>query len=996
MDGGDGGGREGSSHNSSSNHNGSRAATQGETSDGRRSSSTTTSGRGRSGTSKKSKKTPIPPEDYSTFLKSCRLLTKHYVGQYFLQYQEQDKASGKEPNPKDVACRAIAAVQGFGLQKLQSTRRGVRLEHITKHKGPELQQFMVECFSHLASLGHLFFEPSTADSPLRLNWREMGDFYAQHAEELNTSAMKTAMKTTLARAKTILQSHDCVSRNNLRAIVNLLFLTVLGMSEEPEIVVAMGRTLRYVFSPCANAIAHVLAMLPRELFADMVRRVEAALAIHVLSIPEPSVDYHGVVIHPMYKDRTTKCYLQLLDMLFISNLRRRPVTIIQGVDFAGAGEVEVGASTPAGGDEGEGQGATKMVEDVQVEGDKQSGHDMDTAKDEEASTHAATGTASSTDTAQSATAASEAATATSGDGMDTSADTDNGEPGLANAASQRGDGRGGRRHAGDDDDDEGDGECNGDGGGGGGDNDEEDEEACVGGTDAGQSGGYGDGDGDDDSSDTGGPTSVGSDETDESMDGVAALRRTSEREQEDMFDFNFDPRLLVSRKVDEPIKNAGERIPLEDFVNEAISEEMDYLLDVVVLLQTQVYTNLGPVPSPRLSFSRSAPYVLSVDAKAQLFSQETTMLQNRAARAIFGAGMFRQSLNISVHRDTLVRDTITQLSSLQISDPDALKRPLRIKFRGEQGLDEGGLKKEFFQLLIRELFDPKYGMFVYHEETRFFYFSTSSLEAPDEYRLLGMLLGLAMYNRVILDVHFPFVVYKKLRGEAVGLEDLAEFNPELARGLKQLLDYPGDDVEDVFCRTFSVESEVFGARQEHELKPGGKDIPLTSSNKEEYVRLYVDWILNKSIERQFSAFRNGFTSVVSGSKIIKLLTTKDLQQIICGEEHLDFDELERVASYDHGYQRDSTIVKWFWEIVKQFSDEDKKKLLFFTTGSDRVPVGGLSKMAFVICKQGADSDQLPTSHTCFNTLMLPEYPTKEKLEQLLRKAISHAEGFGML
>ncbi len=66
------------------------------------------------------------------------------------------------------------------------------------------------------------------------------------------------------------------------------------------------------------------------------------------------------------------------------------------------------------------------------------------------------------------------------------------------------------------------------------------------------------------------------------------------------------------------------------------------------------------------------------------------------------------------------------------------------------------------------------------------------------------------------------------------------------------------------------------------------------------------------------------------------------------------------------------------------------------TGSDRVPVGGFSKLKLVIARNGPDSDRLPTSHTCFNVLLLPEYTDKQKLEDRLLKAISYSKGFGML
>jgi ubiquitin-protein ligase E3 A len=76
--------------------------------------------------------------------------------------------------------------------------------------------------------------------------------------------------------------------------------------------------------------------------------------------------------------------------------------------------------------------------------------------------------------------------------------------------------------------------------------------------------------------------------------------------------------------------------------------------------------------------------------------------------------------------------------------------------------------------------------------------------------------------------------------------------------------------------------------------------------------------------------------------------------------------------------------------------EEKKKFLQFTTGSDRAPIKGLGSMEFIIMKHGNDTDRLPTSHTCFNHLLLPKYSSKEKLKKMLLTAINNAEGFGLM
>lgn len=113
-------------------------------------------------------------------------------------------------------------------------------------------------------------------------------------------------------------------------------------------------------------------------------------------------------------------------------------------------------------------------------------------------------------------------------------------------------------------------------------------------------------------------------------------------------------------------------------------------------------------------------------------------------------------------------------------------------------------------------------------------------------------------------------------------------------------------------------------------------------------------------------------------------------------QNFDFDELEGATEYDGGYLNETSIIKDFWAVVHAFSLEDKRKLLQFATGSDRVPLGGLSKLRLVIARNGPDSDRLPTAHTCFNVLLLPEYSSKEKLKDRLLKAINYSKGFGML
>jgi len=129
---------------------------------------------------------------------------------------------------------------------------------------------------------------------------------------------------------------------------------------------------------------------------------------------------------------------------------------------------------------------------------------------------------------------------------------------------------------------------------------------------------------------------------------------------------------------------------------------------------------------------------------------------------------------------------------------------------------------------------------------------------------------------------------------------------------------------------------------------------------------------------------------------LKMFRWEELELLICGSPELDFEAFEASARYEDGFTEDSPTIRQFWSVVHEMKLEDKKKLLCFCTGSDRVPIKGLGKIKFTISKNGPDSDRLPTSHTCFNHLLLPEYGTRDKLKKYLLLAIENSKGFGLM
>uniref|UniRef100_A0A8C1KL13 HECT-type E3 ubiquitin transferase n=1 Tax=Cyprinus carpio TaxID=7962 RepID=A0A8C1KL13_CYPCA len=436
-------------------------------------------------------------------------------------------------------------------------------------------------------------------------------------------------------------------------------------------------------------------------------------------------------------------------------------------------------------------------------------------------------------------------------------------------------------------------------------------------------------------------------------------------------------------------------IPFTDFYNLTL-DHIDFMEDYHTW---QAHGN-----SNRFTFCQF-PFILSTVVKKAIIQRDSEQQMISMARQTLVDKVSRRQrvdmsllfLNIKVRRLQLVSDSL---------DEQTLKKKLKVTFVGEAGLDMGGLTKEWFLLLIRQIFHTDYGMFTYVKESQCHWFSSWKCDNYSEFRLVGALMGLAVYNSITLDIRFPPCVYKKLLtppivpcdlDTTVGmatltLDDLQQIMPDLAHGLGELLSYEGN-VEEDFYTTFQVFQEELGVIKSYNLKPGGDKIPVTNLNRKEYVQLYIDFLLNKSIYRQFAAFYHGFHSVCA-SNALMLLRPEEVEILVCGSPNLDMGSLQRVVQYE-GYSKTDPTIRAFWDVVLPFPLELQKKLLHFTTGSDRVPVGGMADLNFKISKIDVSTDWLPVSHTCFNQICLPPYKSKKELRQKLTIAISNAEGFGL-
>jgi ubiquitin-protein ligase E3 A len=367
--------------------------------------------------------------------------------------------------------------------------------------------------------------------------------------------------------------------------------------------------------------------------------------------------------------------------------------------------------------------------------------------------------------------------------------------------------------------------------------------------------------------------------------------------------------MLLSKFELYPAELIRSPIPLEEFALEPINDHVDMTIDY-----RRFRYKLLDDGSHMFSFL-DHPFVLSTCNKVEtihlsnsfmMFSERQRTLFNTVLTGVIDVPF----LLLRIDRENLIDDTLAQLEAIAELNPIDLRKQLRIEFKEEEGIDEGGLQKEFFQLLIEKLFDTNYGMFVYNKDNHFYWFNINSFEVEQEYHLIGILLGLGIYNNIILDVHFPMVVYQMLIGCQPVFDDLYTTHPQIAQSLKYMMEFEGteESFKETFMSTFSVSySDMFDAIHTVNLKEEGDTIPVTMANRQEFVDLYTNWLLVESISKQFGAFKNGFDLVMKDKNLADLFSAEELELLICGSREWDFNSLEDNTRYD-GFTREHPVI----------------------------------------------------------------------------------------
>uniref|UniRef100_A0A8C8REM9 E3 ubiquitin-protein ligase n=1 Tax=Pelusios castaneus TaxID=367368 RepID=A0A8C8REM9_9SAUR len=352
---------------------------------------------------------------------------------------------------------------------------------------------------------------------------------------------------------------------------------------------------------------------------------------------------------------------------------------------------------------------------------------------------------------------------------------------------------------------------------------------------------------------------------------------------------------------------------------------------------------------------------------------------------------------MKLHRTTILEDSYRRI--IAVKRADFLKARLWIEFDGEKGLDYGGVAREWFFLLSKEMFNPYYGLFEYSATDNYTLQINPNSGLCNEdhlsyFKFIGRVAGMAVYHGKLLDGFFIRPFYKMMLQKPITLHDMESVDSEYYNSLRWILE---NDPTELDLR-FIVDEELFGQTHQYELKSGGSEIVVTNKNKRDYIHLVIQWRFVSRVQKQMAAFKEGFFELIP-QDLIKIFDENELELLMCGLGDVDVADWKQHTKYKNGYNINHQVIQWFWKAVLMMDSEKRIRLLQFVTGTSRVPMNGFAELygsngpQLFTVEQWGTPEKLPRAHTCFNRLDLPPYESYEDLWDKLLIAIENTQGF---
>ncbi|XP_033327204.1 apoptosis-resistant E3 ubiquitin protein ligase 1 isoform X3 [Megalopta genalis] len=364
---------------------------------------------------------------------------------------------------------------------------------------------------------------------------------------------------------------------------------------------------------------------------------------------------------------------------------------------------------------------------------------------------------------------------------------------------------------------------------------------------------------------------------------------------------------------------------------------------------------------------------------------------------------YHEKLSMKVQRDKLLESSMKVTKGFSVSD---WCRNFEITFQGEQGVDWGGVRREWFELICAALFDPGNGLFACFGESPQALVHPNNKRPPHlklkHYEFAGRIVGKCLFEsalggfyRQLVRARFTRSFLAQIIGLRVHYKYFEQDDPDLYLSkIKYILE---NDVEEM--ELYFVEEEYDNDGQllkVAELIPGGSKIRVVNETKLRYLDALAQHRLASSIRNEVEYFLRGLNELIPDN-LLGIFDENELELLLCGTGEYSVADLRAHHIANGSSPEFLRVLDWFWTAVSNFTQEEMARLLQFTTGCSQLPPGGFQQLnpRFQITAAPTFAN-LPTAHTCFNQLCLPDYECYDHFERALLLAISEGtEGFGM-
>ena len=516
------------------------------------------------------------------------------------------------------------------------------------------------------------------------------------------------------------------------------------------------------------------------------------------------------------------------------------------------------------------------------------------------------------------------------------------------------------------------------------------------------------------------------------------------------------PRRPPPREIDHHIQVEADHLAMSDLCKEAWGEYFDQKTGKAFYFNkiTGTRTQTKPTVLEKEDNETSEEAKLKqqqIEFRKKRFHFLRKLRLNRAVHPSEEGGIEDSSattgkLEIKLTRKRLLWDTFEQIKRHLVID---MRRRLKVNFVEEEGIDSGGISKEFFNIVSKDILKEIKSMGLLIEcvnDGGYYFASENYLDSKTKekcwefFHFVGRLLGKAIYDRQLMELPFADPLLNRLRAGSViptttsssyelfdvskenldlldkeleyHMSELKLIDEEFHNSLQWML---GNCIDNIIFETFSIiaggmssrASGKFGGKEGIDIKKGtvvdlclnGSKIDVTEANKKEYVLLVAQWRTTYSIIDVLEPLIDGFTELVPAGSLDNI-SNEELKLMISGRKEVDIEEIRaytmyQTASKTSTFGEPHCTVVWLWDILREFDTHRRRQFLQFVTGSSQTPLDGYDPPFNVT--EGSDmlDDSLPRAHTCFNQIVLPLYSSKEVMTEKLIYAFEETEGFGL-